>query len=387
MTRTIHTARAIFDGARLLSGPALAVEDGRLVGILPEVPAGGEVTDHGDAVLVPGFVDLQVNGGGGVMIDGTATADTLARVARAHAALGTTALLPTLITDTPEATRAVIDALAAAIAQGVPGIAGLHLEGPHLSLAKKGAHKAELIRPMTDADLALLCETAARLPALMVTVAPETVPPAQIAALAEAGVIVSLGHSDAPYETCMAAAEAGATCATHLFNAMSGLGSRAPGLVGAVIDCGGLSAGVIADGIHVHPAALGAALRAKRGPGRMFLVTDAMAVAGTDRDGFELNGRHIARRDGRLTLADGTLAGADLDMARAIAQAAALVGEEAALAMATSGPAEVIGQEDRLGRLAPGRMADFVALDEGWQVASVWRAGVRVGSTGAPDGA
>ncbi|MDF0601586.1 N-acetylglucosamine-6-phosphate deacetylase [Psychromarinibacter sp. C21-152] len=374
MSRHVHIARAVFDGTRLHEGHALLVEDGRVAGLTAEPPAGMPVTDHGDAILAPGFVDLQVNGGGGVMLDCSATPGTLARIAEAHARRGTTALLPTLITDTPDATRAVIDAVAQAIAAGTPGIAGLHLEGPHLSTAKKGAHRADLVRPMTDTDLARLREAAARLPALMVTVAPEAVPPDRIAALVEAGIIVSLGHSNAPYDSCIAAAAAGARCVTHLFNAMSPLDSRAPGLVGAALDCGTLAAGVIADGIHIHPATLGAALRAKRGPARLFLVTDAMAVAGTDRDCFALNGRRIARRDGQLMLEDGTLAGADLDMPRALAQVAALgVGPEQALAMATSIPAAVIAQGDRLGHLAPGRAADFVALTPDWQLGSVWR--------------
>ncbi len=211
----------------------------------------------------------------------------------------------------------------------------------------------------------------------MVTVAPETVTPDQIRALAAAGVIVSLGHSDADFDTCTRAVDAGARCATHLFNAMSQLGSREPGLVGAALASGGLNAGLIADGIHVHPASIGAALRAKRGPGQVFLVTDAMATAGSDIDGFSLNGRRIERRDGRLTLADGTLAGADLSMARALQVMTGDVGLalEAALAMATSVPAGVIGRGD-LGRLASGGPADFVHLGPDLGLRGAWRGGV-----------
>ena len=315
-----------------------------------------------------------MNGGDGVMLGDAPSVETLARIAAAHGRLGATGILPTLITDTPQVTRAVVAAAADAVARGVPGVLGLHLEGPHLAPAKKGAHRGDLIRPMGDADLALILDAAARLPVLMVTVAPEVVTPAQIAAMAAAGVVVSLGHSDADYDTCLAAARAGARCVTHLFNAMSQLGSRAPGLVGAALDCAGLDAGLIADGLHVHPATMAAALRAKAGA--VFLVSDAMAVAGTGLDGFDLHGRRIARAGGRLTLADGTLAGADLDMARAVRVVRGCgIPKDRALAMATSVPARVAGL-DGPGRLRPGAPADFVALDAGLHLTGVWRGGV-----------
>src|SRR5690606_21373453 len=234
------------------------------------------------------------------------------------ARLGTLTILPTLITDTPEVTRAAIAAVAQAVAEGLPGIAGLHLEGPHLSLARKGAHDPDLIRPMGGDDLRFLLDAARSVPRLLLTIAPESVDKEQISALSDAGVIVSLGHTDAGFATCRAAFDAGARVATHLFNAMSPLGNREPGLVGAVLASGAVSAGIIADGIHVHPASLRVALAAKAGPGSLFLVTDAMAPAGTDMRSFRLNGREILRENGRLTLADGTLAGADLDMTRAL---------------------------------------------------------------------
>ncbi|PRX29416.1 N-acetylglucosamine-6-phosphate deacetylase [Meinhardsimonia xiamenensis] len=381
MTITVHTAGAVFDGARLLADHALVVEDGAVAALLPR----GEVTDvalqdHGPGVLAPGFVDLQVNGGGGVMFNDAPTLETLRRIASAHARLGSTAILPTLITDTPERTAQAIAAAVQAVAEGVAGIAGLHLEGPHLSRARHGAHDPALIRPMVEEDVQLLLAAAARLPVLKVTLAPESVAPAQIARLAAAGVVVSLGHSDAGFAECMAAVAAGARCVTHLFNAMSQLGSREPGLVGAALAAGELSAGLIADAIHVHPATLALALRAKAGPGKLYLVTDAMATAGSDIDSFTLDGREVRRHDGRLTLADGTLAGADLEMARAlqvmIEQAGAA--PESALAMATAVPAQVIGAGDRLGHLAPGRTADFVLLGKGWELRGVWRAGMPV---------
>jgi len=368
----------IFDGAARLSGRALLVADGHVQAVVAQdaVPNAAKVTRLNGGLICPGFVDLQVNGGGGVMFNDDPSADVLRVMARAHAGLGATAILPTLVTDTARHTRAAIAAVEAAVAQAVPGILGLHLEGPHLSVARKGAHEAGLIRAMGADDLALLCDAAARLPVLKVTLAPETVTPDQIATLVAAGVIVSLGHSDAGFGTCMAAASAGASCVTHLFNAMSQLGNREPGLVGAALTCGGLSAGLIADGIHVHPASIRAAMAAKAGPGQVFLVSDAMSVAGSEQTEFTLNGRLIRREAGRLTLEDGTLAGADLDQLTAVRN---LVGwgitdEARALAMATSIPADLIGVAG-YGRLTPGGPADFLHLDGTDRPARVWQAG------------
>ena len=356
------------------------VIDGGSVALVGDVPVGVEAVELGPGVLAPGFVDLQVNGGGGVMFNDDPSVAVLERIAAAHLSFGTTALLPTLITDTPEQTAAAVEAAVAAVEAGVPGVLGLHLEGPHLSVAKKGAHDPALIRPMEEADLALVLDAAARLPSLMVTVAPESVSVEQIGRMAEAGVVVSLGHTDAEFESCVAAAAAGASCVTHLFNAMRQMGSREPGVVGAALAEGGLSAGLIADGHHVHPAAMRAALAAKAGPGEVFLVTDAMAVAGSSEVSFTLNGREIRRSGGRLTLADGTLAGADLEMAQALRVIVEEVGLslERALAMATGAPARVIGREAELGGLRAGGAADFVWLTPEFGVGGVWKGGERV---------
>nr|WP_094022611.1 N-acetylglucosamine-6-phosphate deacetylase [Maliponia aquimaris] len=345
----------IFDGTRLRAGHAARYEDGQLVALLPEgdcAKGGAEVDLQGD-ILSPGYVDLQVNGGGGVLLNDAPSLDTLRRIAEAHHGLGVSALLPTLITDTPDITHAAISAAIAAVQAGVPGIAGLHLEGPHLSVARKGAHDPALIRPMETEDLRALLEAARQLPILKVTIAPENVTEAQVSALAKAGVLVSLGHSDAGYDTCRRYFAAGARCATHLFNAMSQLGNREPGLVGAVLASGHVSCGLIADAVHVHPETMRAAWAAKRGPGRIYLVSDAMAVAGTDLTGFTLGGRRITRRDGVLTLQDGTLAGADLDLTTALRVLVQQVGVELeqALQAAVSVPAAVIGLTSDLGTL------------------------------------
>lgn len=367
----VLTGARILAGTRLLDGHALVVSDGSITAILPESDAPARGRRVLDGILAPAFLDLQVNGGGGLMVDGTTDLAALRHICAAHRGLGTAGILPTLITDTAQATAQVIAAGIAAAQAQVPGFLGLHLEGPHLDPRRKGAHDPALIRPMGDDDLARLCEAARRLPALMVTLAPESATPQQIAALSGAGAVVSLGHSDCDYDTARAALAAGARCVTHLFNAMSQIGHRAPGLAGAVLS-GDAGAGLIADGIHVHPAVMRLALAAR--PQGVFLVSDCMAFAGTDLTEMQLNGRQVLRRDGRLTLADGTLAGADLTLPQAVANLVQEVGiaPERALAMASSVPAALIGLQDSHGTLAPGRRAEMVLLDHDFALRESW---------------
>ncbi len=367
MTAQIFTGAAIFDGTRLHPGARLRVEDGHVA----NAGQGSEVRLDG-GILAPGFLDLQVNGGGGRMVDGSVTADWLAEMCDIHARLGSTGILPTLITDTPEATARVIEAGLEAARRKTPGFLGLHLEGPHLDPRRKGAHDPALIRPMTDADLTRLLAASQLLPSLMLTVAPESVTAGQISMLAGAGVIVSLGHSDCTSATAHAAVLAGARCVTHLFNAMSQLGNREPGLVGAALTAG-VHAGLIADGIHVAPETMRVALAASD---RLFLVSDAMAASGSDLTEFALNGRRILRRNGRLTLEDGTLAGADLTLPQAVAVLRRLgTPAEVAFAMGSSRPAACLGRGDLLGHILPGRAADLVHIREDGTLGGVWRQG------------
>ncbi|MDM7457866.1 MAG: N-acetylglucosamine-6-phosphate deacetylase [Paracoccus sp. (in: a-proteobacteria)] len=358
--RHVLTARRIFDGRELLTGMTLIVENGRLAAICPSSDA-GPATAHLNGIIAPGFLDLQVNGGAGVMVGATIDDAGLAAICAAHRAQGVAGILPTLITDRPEVTRHVIRTVQRAAAAGLSGLLGLHLEGPHLDPRRHGAHDPALIRPMEEDDLAMLCAAARALPCLMVTLAPEAARPDQITALRAAGVVVSLGHSGCTLSEARAAFDAGAGCVTHLFNAMSQMGHRQPGLVGATLTAD-VAAGLIADGIHVDPAALSVALRAR--PRGLFMVSDCMAFAGTDLTEMNLGGRRIMRRDGRLTLDDGTLAGADLTLARAVGMIAALPGGglARALAMVTAEPADVIGRPD-LGRLVPGMKAEFTVID------------------------
>ena len=370
---TAYTNARVFDGATWHDDAALVLDGDRIHSLGP-VPPGAETIALDGGLLAPGFIDLQVNGGGGHLVGPGTTVADLALVCDTHAGFGVTNLLPTLITDTPEVTDAVLAAGATATRRNLPGFLGLHLEGPHLAPSRKGAHDPALIRATTEADLVRLERARATLPHLLVTLATEACTPQQIARLVKAGITVSLGHSDASFEAASAAIRAGASMATHLFNAMSQLGNREPGLVGAALHHG-IDAGIIADGIHIHPATLGIALRAKAGPGTLFLVSDSMSQAGTKLTEFDLNGRTIHRRNGALRLDDGTLAGADLTMDGAIRTFVAMGHAlDLALRMASPLPAAAIGNL-QLGHLRPGHPADFVHLSPELTVRSIWRRG------------
>ena len=307
MTRHAYTAAMVFDGISLKANWAVVVEGGKFFSTGPraEIPASVEVTDFGPGTLAPGFVDLQVNGGGGVLLNDTPTVDGVKAIAAAHRRFGTTSLLPTVVTDWTDVMASAVDAVRKAKAQGVPGVLGIHVEGPFLDLARRGAHPPEHVRAFTEADFNWLDPRG--LGTLLLTVSPRAVPPDVIHNLVARGIIVSLGHSDATFEEATAALKAGARAFTHLFNAMSQLGGRAPGMVGAALADQSSYAGLIADGHHVDPAAIRVALNAKSN-GRLFLVSDAMPTAAGGPDHFHLQGRRVERRNGRLTLADGTLA-------------------------------------------------------------------------------
>ncbi|GLS22767.1 N-acetylglucosamine-6-phosphate deacetylase [Labrys miyagiensis] len=373
-------APRLFNGETFLDHHALLIERETIAAVVPrsDVPSHAAVTTLPSGLVAPGFIDAQVNGGGGRLFNETPDVDTLGAIAAAHRKHGSTALLPTYITDKPEGMKLAIEAAKAAITEGVPGIAGIHLEGPYLSVARKGAHDPALIRPLTEEDVDLILGCG--IETILLTVAPENAPNRLIRRLAEGGVIVSLGHTDADYDTAMAAADAGATGITHLFNAMSPLQNREPGVTGAALDHGGLWAGIIADGHHVHRGTLSLALRAKRAPGRLFLVSDAMPTAGDPKDVFYLNGRKVTRRNGALTLDNGTLAGSDLTMDHAVRYSVDHLGIDLGevLRMASLYPAQFLKLDRHRGRLAPGFRADLVHLDEALATRGLWIAGSKL---------
>ncbi len=365
----------LFDGERFLDDHALVVDGGSIRALvdLAERPHGGEEINLGGGVLAPGFIDWQINGGGGVLFNAEPTVDAIARIAHAHRREGVTGFLPTVITDAPDVLAAALTAARNAHVS-VPGALGVHVEGPFIDPRRKGVHPAEFIRPMREKDAEALI--AMRAGAMVVTLAPASVPLELVARLAQSGIVVSLGHSDATAEEAEAVFDAGARAATHLFNAMSQLHSRAPGVVGAVLGDPRVICGLIADGEHAHPAAYRAAFAAK-GPGGIALISDAMPPAAGGPDVFELQGRRMRRVGSKLVDENGTLAGAAITMRDAVRYATTILGLPlaAALTMATLTPARLLGLDGRIGRLAPGFAADLVHLTDALDVAGVWIGG------------
>jgi N-acetylglucosamine-6-phosphate deacetylase len=352
----------------------VVIEGERIAAISDSPPGDAQRVDLGGQFLLPGFIDVQVNGGGGRLFNDDPSVETIGIMAEAHRRFGTTGLLPTLISDDFSVITRAIAAVDEAIESGVPGILGIHIEGPFLSRERRGIHLASMLQPFDDRFVEVLCS--ARHGRTLVTVAPECIAPGQIAQLVEAGVIVSAGHSDADYETVRAAIEAGMTGFTHLFNAMSQLTNRAPGMVGAALEDLSTYAGVIIDGHHIHPASFRVAINAK-GADRLMLVTDAMPTVGGDDSEFLLQGRSIRREGDRLVSDEGVLAGSTLTMAAALSNAIdqGRLDLPSAVRMASSTPASFLGLEGKVGAIAVGLQADLVAVDNDLAVTRTWIAG------------
>ena len=372
--RQLLTNCRVFDGERVHKNRSVAVKGRHIAEILPAGAQGGNgdrVVDLGGNLLAPGLIDLQVNGGGGVLFNDTPTAAGIAAIGDAHRAYGTTGFLPTLISDGEVVTERAVSAASEAMASGVPGVLGVHLEGPHLNAAYCGIHDVARLRPFDAAAFEMLSGFDGG--PMLTTLAPETVPPGTVRRLVDAGVIVFGGHSGATYEETLRALDEGLHGFTHLYNAMTPLTSREPGTVGAALDDDNSVVGIIADGLHVHPASLRLAIASKPA-GKVLLVSDAMPSLGADRDEFTLFGQTIRVQGGRLVNADGTLAGAQLGMIEAVRNVARFGGVDVyeALRMASAYPARVLGLKDQLGAIRPGYRASLIELDDAFNVVRSW---------------
>jgi N-acetylglucosamine-6-phosphate deacetylase len=378
MAEAFVNARVLtVDGFR--DDAAVLVEDGRVDAVVAADDArlrDFDARDLAGRYLVAGFIDCQVNGGGGALFNDAPTVETIRRIGEAHRRFGTTGFLPTLISDDADVMRAAIEAVDAAIRDGVPGVLGIHLEGPYLAAARRGVHDAAKFRTPDAAEIDLVASLASGV--TLLTLAPERIPPTTIRALTQRGVIVSAGHTAASYAETRAALYAGLRGFTHLYNAMSPLTGREPGVVGAALEDSESWCGIVVDGYHVHPASLRVALAAKP-RGKLFLVTDAMPPVGSDIDTYTLGGVTIACRDGRCETPEGVLAGSALDMAGAVQNATASLGIalDEALRMASAYPADFLGIANAAGRIAPGLRADFVVLDDALCVRDVFVGGAR----------
>jgi N-acetylglucosamine-6-phosphate deacetylase len=365
------TGARIFDGSRFLDGHAVVLEGGRIAALVPERDLPADLSrERVEGLLAPGFVDVQVNGGGGVLFNDVRTPDGIRTIAAAHRRFGTTGLLPTFITDTRARMGEAVAAMREALRAGIPGVLGIHCEGPFINPERKGVHDPAHMRPIEEEDLRIL--TALGAGRTLVTLAPEQVPMSAIRHLAAAGILVCAGHTKASAAVLGEAFRNGLTGFTHLFNAMPPMAGREPGPVGAALADRDSYCGLIVDGHHVDAVSIRVAIQA-RGAGRIMLVSDAMPSVGTELATFALMGRTVTRANGRLTTADGTLAGCDLDMASAVRNTVALgipLGD--ALRMASLTPAAFLRLDRELGRIAPGYRASLVLLDGGLRVHGTW---------------
>nr|WP_083489687.1 N-acetylglucosamine-6-phosphate deacetylase [Stenotrophomonas ginsengisoli] len=379
VTTTVLRHGRVLAGAQFRDDLTVVIEQGRIVALErdpdPEAPVRAGQVDLAGGWLLPGFIDAQVNGGGGVLFNNAPTVEGIAAIAAAHRRFGTTGLLPTLISDQPAVMARAIDAVRRAIEQGVPGVLGIHLEGPYIAPARKGTHDAATFRVPGADELALASSLDNGV--TLLTLAPERVPLESIRTLADRGVVVAAGHTAATYEEIRAGLDAGVRAFTHLYNAMSPLTGREPGTVGAALDDAHSWVGIIADGVHVHPASLRLALAAKPA-GKVFLVTDAMPPVGAQDPSYVLYGETITAVDGVVRNAAGALAGSALDMASAVRNAVSWLGVDLAEAarMASTYPAQLLGLDEFRGHIAEGCIADLVLLDTHLQVQRTWIAGL-----------
>jgi len=371
MAETLVNGRVVTP--RGLQDATVVLDGGRIAEVRPAA-AGDAGTDLAGDYLLPGFIDTQVNGGGGALFNDAPTVDAIAAIGAAHRRFGTTGFLPTLISDDLAAVAKAIAAVDEAIAAGVPGVLGIHIEGPFLNANRKGIHDASKFRILDDAAFDLL--TSLKRGKTLVTLAPEATTPQMIRRLVEAGVVVAAGHTNADYDTIRTALDAGVSGFTHLFNAMSPLTSREPGAVGAALEDEASWCGLIVDGRHVHPAVLRVALRARRRD-RFMLVTDALSSVGQAEKSFTVQGRAIRVVDGVAVDENGTLAGSDLDMASAVRNVMAIGGltVSEAVELASAAPAAFLGLAPELGAIAPGRRADLVQADADLRVRRTWIGG------------
>ena len=381
MRRLLAGAR-VFTGDRIVDGHAVLVEGGRITAVLPVADAPRDARPRRlppDTLLVPGFLDLQVNGAGGLLFNDTPTAEAALAIAAVARRTGTTGVLPTFMTDDRRKLRHACEAALEAVARPAGGVLGLHLEGPFLSAERPGVHLSQWMRTPGAEDIEFLVAIAGRLGdpgRLLLTLAPECVDDADIARLAAAGITIAAGHTAATVERTHEALAAGVRGFTHLFNAMPPLLNRQPGPVAAALADPDAWCSIIADGLHVHPALLRLLVQVKP-RGKVFLVTDAMPPSGTDATSFVLFGRTILRQSGRLLTEDGTLAGADIDMAASVRNCVQLLDLplEESLRMASLYPAAYLGLDDQLGRTAPGYRADLALLRPDLSVLATWVGG------------
>ena len=372
MKKAFVNGRVLIEG-KIVDNQCVIVENGNITSIVEaaNLPESLDIVDLDGALLAPGFIDIQVNGGGGHLFNDAPTVETIAQIGKAHRQYGTAGFLPTLISDDLKIVAQAIHAVEDAISQGVPGVLGIHIEGPFLNKTKKGIHDQDKFRTLSAEDIPLL--TSLKNGKTLITLAPECIDTTLIKALANGGAIISAGHTNASYAETSVGIKNGITGFTHLFNAMSPFTSREPGALGAALENQDTWCGIIVDGKHIAPPSLKIALKCKP-LSKFILVTDAMPTVGSSGDSFVLQGQQITVQDGVCVSADGTLAGCHLNMAQAVHNTISMldVPIETALAMASQNPANFLGLDNVYGKIAPSFAASFVALDDNFEAKQTW---------------
>lgn len=376
--KTALIGAKIFDGEQFLENRAVIVENDKIIAIesVDQLDASLETIELNGGILAPGFIDLQVNGGGGAFFTNEPTPDAVKTMLNGHRPTGTTAMLPTLISDTHDKHKTACEAIAQVVREGNPGILGVHIEGPFFNMEKRGAHNEKYIRAMNDDDQAWL--TSLEGFKVMITLAPEHTEPGQIKALADAGIYVCAGHTNGHYEDVTRAIDEGLSGFTHLYNAMRPQTGREPGVVGAALESENTWCGIITDGHHVHAGSVRAALAAKP-TGKLYLVTDSMSTVGAKEKSFTIYGETISEKDGALVNAEGRLAGSAIGMIDGVRICHKDVGVELGetLRMASLYPAQYMSLDGQLGYIKPNYRADLVHFTEDFQVTNTWIAGDR----------
>jgi N-acetylglucosamine-6-phosphate deacetylase len=373
---------SIFTGEEVLTSHALIIDKDQVSEIIDVDDIPESITNRYDLkgnMLVPGFIDLQVNGGGGIMFNSEPNVETIKRMVQGHQRFGTTGMMPTLITTSFEEMEKAISAVEQAISENIPGVLGIHLEGPFLSEVKKGAHDASKFCTIDEKGFAIM--TSARLGKTIVTIAPELTDDDTISSLNKKGIIICAGHTNANYQQTMQAIDAGLHGFTHLYNAMTPLESRMPGMVGAAISDERTWFGIIADGYHMHSSAFKIAVKAKQ-QGGAILVTDAMATVGSFSDTFILDNEEIKSINGKCVNSSGSLAGSDLNMNQAVKNAISFanISWQEAVRMASLYPAKALGLDHVYGKIKKGYKANFLILNDELDVRSTWINGIDVTS-------
>lgn len=370
----------IFTGEIFLDNHAVIIADEKIAALVPVAELDESIPqillDGG--VIAPGFIDLQVNGGGGAFFTNDTSVSAIQTMLDGHRPTGTTSLLPTLISDTRAVHQAGVKAVADAVAAGIKGVLGVHVEGPFFDMARRGAHNERYIRKMEQVDIDWLVASvkAQHEFKVMLTLAPEHADVGQIKQLTSAGVVVCAGHTDGHYDDVVAALNEGLSGFTHLYNAMRPTTGREPGVVGAALEDKNSWCGIIIDTYHVHAASARIAYAAKP-KGKMYLVTDAMSTVGSPEKSFQIYGETIYEKDGCLVNAEGKLAGSAIGMIDAVRLNTEWVGVALAesLRMASLYPAQYMQVDDYLGRVQAGFRADLVHFSDDYRVTHTWIAG------------